>query len=114
LKSVKTHAKLPFGVTKKDAGLVFHFHVSKMFKCWSKLGLANIQMSIKIQKNKKPVHIVFLCHILTAEVVKHDLYRFKQKNHVCYVMSSTLSYEVKGEERWFTSKKKRGGLGFGT
>jgi hypothetical protein len=54
MKSVKTHTKLPFGVTKKDAGLVFHFHVSKMFKCWSKLGLTNIQMSIKnSKKNKK-------------------------------------------------------------
>jgi hypothetical protein len=30
MKSVKTHTKLPFGVTKKDPGLVFHFHVSKM------------------------------------------------------------------------------------
>jgi hypothetical protein len=47
MKRVKTHAKLPFGVIKKDPGLVFHFHVSKMFKCWSKLGLTNIQMSIK-------------------------------------------------------------------
>jgi hypothetical protein len=33
LESVKTHIKLPFGVTKKDAGLVFHFHVSKKIKC---------------------------------------------------------------------------------
>jgi hypothetical protein len=33
MKSVKTHTKLPFGVTKKDAGLVFHFYVSKKFKC---------------------------------------------------------------------------------
>jgi hypothetical protein len=47
------------------------------------------------------VHIVFLCHILTTEVVKHDLHRFKQKNHVCSMISRTLSYEVKGEERWF-------------
>jgi hypothetical protein len=71
MKSVKTHTKLPFVVTKKDAGLVFHFHVSKMFKCWSKLGLTNIQMSIKNsnkfkKKNEKPVHIVFLWHIVRA------------------------------------------------
>jgi hypothetical protein len=53
LKSVKTHTKLPSRVTKKDAGLVFHFHISKKFKCWSKLGLTNIQMSIKNSKNSK-------------------------------------------------------------
>jgi hypothetical protein len=53
LKSVKTHTKLPFGVTKKDAGLVFHFHISKKIKCWSKLGLTNIQMSIKNSKKSK-------------------------------------------------------------
>jgi hypothetical protein len=60
---VKTHTKLPFGVTKKDP--CFHFHVSKIFKCWSKLGLTNIQITIK-NKNDKPTHIVFLCHILSA------------------------------------------------
>jgi hypothetical protein len=53
MKSVKTHTKLPFGVTKKDLGLVFHFHVSKMFKYWANLGLINIQMSIKNSKNEK-------------------------------------------------------------
>jgi hypothetical protein len=53
MKCVKTHAKLPFGVIKKDPVLVFHFHVSKMFKCWSKLGLTNIQMSIKNSKKTK-------------------------------------------------------------
>jgi hypothetical protein len=52
MKSIKTHTKLPFGVTKKDPGLDFYFHVSKMFKCWSKLGLTNIQMSIKKFKKK--------------------------------------------------------------
>jgi hypothetical protein len=53
MKSVKIHTKLSFGVTKKDASLVFHFHVSKMFKYWSKLGLTNIQMSIKNSKKIK-------------------------------------------------------------
>jgi hypothetical protein len=53
MKSAKTHTKLPFEVTKKDPGLVFHFHVSKMFKYWSKLGLTNIQMSIKYSKKIK-------------------------------------------------------------
>jgi hypothetical protein len=78
MKSVKTHTKLPFGVTKKDAGLVFYFHVSKMFKCWSKLGLTNIQISIKnskkFKKNEKPAHIVFLCHILTIQVDKQGVH----------------------------------------
>jgi hypothetical protein len=63
---------------------------------------SNEQKNFKInQKNEKPVHIVFLCHILTTEAIKHDLHRFKQKNHVCSVISRTLLYEVNGEERWF-------------
>jgi hypothetical protein len=91
MKSVKTNTKLPFGVTKKDPGLVFHFHVSKMFKCWSKLGLTNIQMSIKI--SKKLGHIVFLCHMLTIQDDKQGVHTFKQKIHLSNVISPTLSYE---------------------
>ena len=35
-------SKFHFGVTKKDPGLLFYFHVLNLFKCWSKLGLTNI------------------------------------------------------------------------
>ena len=52
MKFSKNSPKLHFGVTKKDPGLVFHFHVSNLFKCWSNLGLTEIQMSIKNSKKK--------------------------------------------------------------
>jgi hypothetical protein len=93
MKSVKTHTKFPFGVTKKDPGLVFHFHVSKMFKCWSNLGLTNIQMSIKNSKKEKTMHIVFLCHMLTIQDDKQGVHTFKQKIHLSNVISQTLWYE---------------------
>jgi hypothetical protein len=34
----KTFQKIHFGVTKKDPGLLFHFHVMNLFKSWSNLG----------------------------------------------------------------------------
>ena len=34
----KPSQKLHFGVTKKDPGLLFHFHVLNLFKSWSNLG----------------------------------------------------------------------------
>jgi hypothetical protein len=34
----KTSQKLHYRVTKKDTGLLFHFHVLNMFKFWSNLG----------------------------------------------------------------------------
>ena len=34
----KPSQKLHFGVTKKDPGLPFHFHVLNLFKSWSNLG----------------------------------------------------------------------------
>jgi hypothetical protein len=34
----KTSQMLHFRVTKKDAGLPFHFHVLNLFKSWSNLG----------------------------------------------------------------------------
>ena len=61
MKFSKTSPKFHFGVTNKDPGLVFHFHVSNLFECWSNLGLTKIEMSIKNsknQKNEKPTHIV--------------------------------------------------------
>jgi hypothetical protein len=70
MKISKTSPKLHFDVTKKDPGLVFHFYVLNVFKCWSNLGFdQNTNMHKKIKqnsKNKKPVHIVFLYHILTV------------------------------------------------
>jgi hypothetical protein len=52
MKSVKTHTKLPFGVTK-DPGIVFHFHVSKMFKCWVNLGLTKLRFDQYSNEHKK-------------------------------------------------------------
>ena len=50
----KTSPELHFGVTKKDPGLVFHFHVWNLFKSWSKLGLTGVQNEhIKLKKIKK-------------------------------------------------------------
>ena len=34
----KPSQKLHFGVTKKDPGLLFHFHGLNLFKSWSNLG----------------------------------------------------------------------------
>ena len=53
MKIFKSWEMVHFGVSKKDPGLLFHFHVLNLCKCWSKLGLTKIQMSIKIQKKIK-------------------------------------------------------------
>ena len=58
-------------------------------------------MNITNKKNKKHVHIVFLCHVLTSQVDKQNLDTFKRKIHGESVISQTLSYEIKGEEKWF-------------
>ena len=69
----KNSQKLHFRVPKKDTCFPFHFHVLNLFKLsWSNLGFDKIQMGIKIkknQKNEKPKHIVFLCHIVSIKVV---------------------------------------------
>ena len=53
MKFSKNSPKLHFGVTKKDPGLLFHFHVSNLFKCWSNLGLTEFKIIIKYSKNIK-------------------------------------------------------------
>ena len=71
----KTSQKLHFGVNKKDQGLIFHFHVLILFKSWSNLGFDqdSIGQKIKKQKNEKPNHIVFLCHIVRIKVDKQNV-----------------------------------------
>ena len=49
----KPSQKLHFGVTKKDAGLPFHFHVLNLFKSWLNLGFDQDQMCKKNQKKSK-------------------------------------------------------------
>jgi hypothetical protein len=49
----KPSQKLHFGVTKKDAGLPFHFHILNLFKSWLNLGFDQDQMGIKNQKKSK-------------------------------------------------------------
>ena len=49
----KNSPKFHFGVTKKDPGLLFHFHGSNLFKCWSNLGLTEFKIIIKYSKKSK-------------------------------------------------------------
>ena len=84
----RTPANLHFRVTKKDRGLPFHFHVLNLLKSWSNLGFdqdSNVhQNSKKIQKNEKPKHIVFLCHIVSIKVDKQGLDIFKPDKSCIY------------------------------
>jgi hypothetical protein len=105
----KTSPKLPFGVSQKDEGLFFYFHVSEMFKCWSKLRFDQYsKWAYKIQKNQKknekPTQIVFFCHILTIQVDKQGVHTFKK---IIYPMWYLKLYCMK-------SRVKRSGLGFET
>ena len=67
----KTSQKLHFGVTKKDPGLIFHFHVLNLFKSWSNLafdqdssGHKNLKKSKKKRKTK--------AHSLLMSYSKHS------------------------------------------
>ena len=76
----KTSQKLNFRVTKKDPSLTFRFHILYLFKSWSNLVFDKDSNGHKIQKNQKnekPKHIVFLCHILSIQVHKQGLDIFK-------------------------------------
>ena len=90
----KTYQKLHFRVTKKDTGFPFHFHVLYLFKSWSNLGFdqdSNVhQNSKKNQKNEKPKHIVFLCHIVSIKVDKQGLDILNQTNHVSIPLTPKL------------------------
>jgi hypothetical protein len=55
----KTSQKLHFGVTKKDPGLPFHFHVLNWFKSWSNLGFDQDSNGHNKFKKIKTKHIVF-------------------------------------------------------
>ena len=63
----RTSQKLHFRVTKKDTDFPFHFHVLNLFKSWSNQGFDQDsngpKNSEKNQKNEKPKHIAFLCHM---------------------------------------------------
>ena len=68
--------KLHFRETKKDPCLPFYFHVLNLFKSWSNLGFDQDSNGHKIkikQKNEKPKHIVFLCHIVSIKIEKQGL-----------------------------------------
>ena len=75
-------------MTKKDPGLPFHFHVLNLFKSWSNLGFdqdSNGHKNLeKNQKNKKPKHIAFLCHIVRIEADKQGLDIFKPDKSCIY------------------------------
>ena len=83
----KTSQELHFGVTKKDPGLLFHFHVFNLFKSWSNLGFdqnSNGHKNSKKIKNEKPKHIVFLCHTVSIQVDKQGLDIFKPETSCIY------------------------------
>ena len=84
----KPSQELHFGVTKKDTCLLFHIHVLNLFKSWSNLGFDQDsnghKNSKKNQKNEKPKHIVFLCHIVSIQVDKQGLDIFKPEKACIY------------------------------
>ena len=84
MENSKTSQKFHFRVTKKDTGLPFHFHVLNLFKSWSNLGFDQYSNGHKINKNKKPKHIVFLCHIVSIKVDKQGLDIFKLDKSCIY------------------------------
>ena len=65
----KPSKKLYFRVTKKDLGLLFHFHVLKLFKSWSYLGFD--QDSNGHKKFKKIKIIKNQTHSLLMSYSKH-------------------------------------------
>ena len=83
----KTSQKLHFRVTKKDPGLLFHFHVLNLFKSCSNLGFDQDSNGQKIKKMKKmtPKYIVFLCHIVSIQVVKQGRSRHIQTRQIMYL-----------------------------
>ena len=106
----KPSEKLHFGVTKKDAGLPFHFHVLNLFKCWLNLGFDQDQMGKKKSKKSKKwklKHIVFLCHIVSIQFDKQGLNIFKPDKSCIYPL--TLNSVL-----WSRSSMKRSGFGFQT
>ena len=61
-------------------------------KSWSNLGFdqdSNGQKNKK-QKNEKPNHIVFLCHIVSIKVDKQGLDILNQTNHVSIPLTPKL------------------------
>ena len=94
-----------FGVTKKDPGLLIRFHVLNLSKSWSNLGFdqdSNGQKNKK-QKNEKPNHIVFLCHIVSIKVDKQGLDLFKLDKSCIYPQTPKLYLMKSSMKRsaWF-------------
>ena len=91
----KPSQKLHFGVTKKDPGLLFHFHVFNLFKSWSNLGFDQDsnghKNSKKNRKSKKQKQVFFLCHIVSIQVDKQGLDIFKPEKS-CIYLPLTLNY----------------------
>jgi hypothetical protein len=66
--------------------------VLNLSKSWSNLGFdqdSNGQKNKK-QKNEKPNHIVFLCHIVSIKVDKQGLDILNQTNHVSIPLTPKL------------------------
>ena len=89
-----------FGVTKKDQGLLIRFHVLNLFKSCSNLGFdqdSNGHENKKI-KTEIPMHIVFLCHIVSIQVDKQGLYIFKPEKTCIYLPLTLIS--VLWSQKW--------------
>ena len=90
-------------------GLSVRFHVLNLSKYWSNLGFdqdSNGQKIKKNQKNEKPKHIVFLCHIVSIKGDKQGLDIFKPYKSCIYPLTPKLCL--------MKSSMKRSGFGFQT
>ncbi len=77
--------------TKKNPGLLFHFHMLNLFKSCSNLGFDQDsnghKNSKKIQKKEKQKHAVFLCHIVSIQVDKQGLDIIKLEKSCIYPLN---------------------------
>ena len=90
-------------------GLSVRFHVLNLSKYWSNQGFdqdSNGQKIKKNQKNEKPKHIVFLCHIVSIKGDKQGLDIFKPYKSCIYSLTPKLCL--------MKSSMKRSGFGFQT
>ena len=81
----KNSQKLHFGVTKKNPGLPFHFHVLNWFKSWSNLGFD--QDSNGHNKFKKKQTHSLLMSLVSTQVDKQGLDIFKLEKSCIYPLT---------------------------
>ena len=81
-------------MTKKDLGLVFHFHVLNLYKCWSKRGLTKIEMRVinskKTKKCETCAHSTFMSYTKDLSRGLADSKLFHQISCTLWVTQNTL------------------------